>query len=183
MILNDKTINDIKNESGLLFDKAIDFTLLCNLIKQKTKRQIGETTLKRLFCYINDDRNTSEYTLNTIAIYLGYSSWNEYSTQQKTESEWGFNDDSLYVQALDPGTQIGIQYLNRKVIFVVKKVENNNVLEVISVENGSLQIGDVLKVHKIKKGAILEAESVERNSNIGNYKTNGEIRVIEIKQL
>jgi hypothetical protein len=180
MILNKRIIEDIKNESGLLFDKAGDFALLAGLVYKKTKRNIGVTTLKRLFCYINDDRKASEYTLNTIALYLGFSTWDEYTALQKIESDWGFEDESIYIQALDPGTQLTIKYLNRKVIFLVKELDGNNVLEVSAVENGSLQVGDILHVHKIKKGSILEAESVLRGTSHGNYKTNGEINFIEI---
>lgn len=80
MILNNKIIEDIKRESHLLFDKAGDFALLGSLIFEKTERTIGVNTLKRLFCYINDDRKSSDYTLNTIALYLGYSSWDEYAS-------------------------------------------------------------------------------------------------------
>lgn len=183
MILNDKAINEIKHESGLLFDKASDFSLLCSLINQKTNRNIGVTTLKRLFFYINDDRKASEYTLNTIAMYLGYSTWSEYTSVKKFESDWNFIDDSIYIQALDEGTEITIQYLNRTVRFIVKLLDGNNVLEVTSVENSSLMVGDILHVYKIKKGSVLEATSVLRGSTIGNYRTNGEIRLVRIKQL
>lgn len=180
MILSDKIIEEIKSESGLMFDKAGDFAILSSSIYAKTKRNIGVTTLKRLFCYINDERKASDYTLNTIALYLGYPSWTEYASARNLESEWGFDDESIYIQALDPGTHVTIQYLNRKVGFRVKEVGGNNVLEVISVVNGSLQIGDILHVHKIKKGTILEANSVIRGENKGNYRTHGEIQSIVI---
>ena len=70
MILNDTIIDDIKRKSGLMFDKAVDFGLLSSYIYKDTGRTIGVTTLKRLFNYINDERKTSEYTLNTIALYF-----------------------------------------------------------------------------------------------------------------
>lgn len=54
-----------------MFDKAVDFGLLSSYIYKDTGRTIGVTTLKRLFNYINDERKTSEYTLNTIALYMG----------------------------------------------------------------------------------------------------------------
>lgn len=85
----------------------------------------------------------------------------------------------MYIQALDPGTRIAIQYLNRKVVLEVREYDGNNVLDVVSVENGSLQVGDVLHIHRIKKGSILEAECVERGSYRGNYKTTGEVHVID----
>ena len=77
MILNNAIIEDVKEKSGLLFDKAGDFAILSSLIFKATGRSIGITTLKRLFYYINDDRKASEYTMNTIALYVGYKSWEE----------------------------------------------------------------------------------------------------------
>lgn len=63
MILNNAIIEDLKEKSGLLFDKAGDFSILSSLIFDETGRTIGATTLKRLFYYIKDDRKASEYTL------------------------------------------------------------------------------------------------------------------------
>lgn len=180
MILNGKIIEMIKEESGLLFDKAGDFPLLASLIFKKTKRNIGVTTLKRLFCYINDDRHASDYTLNTIALFVGYPNWKELTDTIRIDSEWGYNDDTVYIQAVDPGSKILVQYLNRKVCFDVQEEEGVNVLVVKSAENSSLQCGDVLHVHSIRLGAILEAENVVRGTSIGNYRTNGEIKSITI---
>ena len=86
MILNDLIIDDIKRKSGLLFDKAGDFGLLSTYVYKETGRTIGVTTLKRLFGYINDSRKTSEYTLNTMALYMGCPSWNAYTSFNKLDS-------------------------------------------------------------------------------------------------
>ena len=72
MTLNNIIIEKIKKRSKLLFDKAGDFDLLSMYVFNETGRTIGVTTLKRLFNYVDDDRKASDYTLNTIAIYLGY---------------------------------------------------------------------------------------------------------------
>lgn len=111
MILNNAIIEDLKGKSGLLFDKAGDFSILSSLIFDETGRTIGVTTLKRLFYYIKDDRKASEYTLNTIALYVGYKSWEEYSASKNLVSDWGFDDDTLYIHALELNTKITIQYL------------------------------------------------------------------------
>lgn len=47
MILNNAIIEDLKEKSGLLFDKAGDFSILSSLIFDETGRTIGATTLKR----------------------------------------------------------------------------------------------------------------------------------------
>ena len=110
MILNNAIIDDIKRNSGLLFDKAGDFGLLSTYIFKETGRTIGVTTLKRLFNYINDERKTSEFTLNTIALYVGYQSWEDYSIAKKLNSEWGYKDETIYISALEIGTRIKLQY-------------------------------------------------------------------------
>lgn len=182
MILNNAIIEDVKEKSGLLFDKAGDFGILSSLIFKATGRSIGITTLKRLFYYINDDRKASEYTMNTIALYVGYKSWDEYSASKNLDSEWGFADETIYVHALEEGTNISIQYLDRKVNFSVVNHEGENHLKVVSCENSSLKDGDLLFVYRIRKGEILEAEKVIRGNMIGNYKTHGEVMSVEISE-
>lgn len=59
-------------------------------------------------------------------------------------------------------------------------IEERNALKVISSVNSSLRAMDVLFVYRIKKGCVLEAEKVLRGLDIGNYRTNGEIKAIEI---
>ena len=91
-----------------MFDKAGDFSILSSLIFKETGRNIGVTTLKRLFHYIQDDRKASEYTLNTIALYVGYKSWEEYSSAKNLVSDWGYNDETLYIHALERLFQVKI---------------------------------------------------------------------------
>lgn len=135
-----------------------------------------------MFGYINDDRNTNEYTLNTIAIFLGSDSWHDYLKLKRIDSEWDYNDDAIYVQRLDVGTKISVCYLNRKIQFVVEEIEGENVLVVISSENSSLQKGGIAYINKIEIGEILQAEKVIRGESSGTYKTNGKITSVEISK-
>lgn len=180
MILNKDIINAIKAKSGLLFDKVGDFSVLSSLIFKDTGRTIGISTLKRLFNYISDDHRTSEYTLNTVSLYLGYPSWRDYLATNNIDSEWNFNDDSVYIDDMDEKTSIQVKYLDRIVVFDVILLNNHKVLAVKESVNSSLQVDDILVIHKIKKGEILQAEKVIRNGECGNYKTNGEVCSLEI---
>ena len=132
--------------------------------------------------YIQDDRNANSYTLNTIAQYLGYETWDLYMSAKDIDSEWKFRDKSVYVSELGIGDEVSVKYLNRVVSFDVIEHEGRKVLKVISAENSSLEIGDILFVYRIKKGDILEAEKVIRKKSIGNYKTHGEIKSVEVKK-
>ena len=91
---------------------------------KETGRTIGVTTLKRLFNYIDDDRKASDYTLNTIALYLGYGDWEKLVHHINIDSIWGYEDETIYVHSLEIGTHIDVTYLDRKVSFVLfKKME------------------------------------------------------------
>lgn len=119
MTLNNIIIEKIKKRSKLLFDKAGDFDLLSMYVFNETGRTIGVTTLKRLFNYVDDDRKASDYTLNTIAIYLGYKDWRELIQQVNIDSVWEYEDETIYIHSLEVGTHIDFSYLNREVSFIV----------------------------------------------------------------
>ncbi len=181
MILNEEIIKQIKTKSGLLLEQAKDISVLADKIFADTGRNIGVTTLKRLFGTINDSRKTNEYTLNTIAMYLGYATWQKYTETNSIDSVWNFSEDETYhLQELAIGANVCVEYLNREVSFVVIQQDGINVLEVVSAKNSSLQKGDILYVHKISVGKILQADKVIRGKNIGNYKTNGEVFEVHV---
>ena len=168
----------LKERSGLTFDKAKDFEVLCSSIYKNTGRTIGITTMKRLIGYISDERNTNEYTLNTIAIYLGHSSWLEMSSILRIDSDWNYEDNTYYVDELPINAILNVKYLNRDVSFKVIDYKNRKMLEVVEAKNSSLKAGDILQIEHLKEGEILEAKSVVRGKDVGNYRTNGELTKI-----
>lgn len=181
MVLEESTIQEIKDKSGLEFNKVKDFVALSDIILKTTGRSIGVTTLKRLMGNITDTRKANPYTLDTIAQYLGHPSWNSYSDQAFNDSIWNYPDDSVYILSLKAGQTIELQYLNRKLKLIVVTHEGQNALKVVSAKNSSLRPGDILLVHHIRKGEVLEAEQVIRGSLMGNYKTHGAITAIQVK--
>ena len=175
MVFNSQIIEKLKEKSGLMFDKSKDFELLCDAIYQQTGRTIGLTTIKRLLGYISDDRNTNDYTLNTIGIYLGFPSWEALCATFRIDSVWNYEDDTYYIEDLKEGAHIRVKYLNRVVQFDIVLYHGVKVLLVKDIENSSLKLGALLFVDHIRKGEILEAKMVIRGETTGNYKTNGEI--------
>lgn len=170
----------IKDKSLLSFDKAKDFSILCSSIFEETKRNIGVTTIKRLLGYINDSRKTNEYTLNTIAIYLGYKTWDELCCSLRIDSDWNFMDEKIYVDDLDIGKEVIISYWNREVTFNVIEFQNKKALKVTKVLNSSLKEGDILLIQCLEIGKVLEAKEVYRDNLVGNYRTNSELSEIHI---
>ena len=178
MVFSNQIIEMLKERSGLSFDKAKDFEVLCSSIYKNTGRTIGITTMKRLIGYISDERNTNEYTLNTIAIYLGHSSWLEMSSTLRIDSDWNYEDNTYYVDELPINAILKVKYLNRDVSFKVIDYKNRKMLEVVEAKNSSLKAGDILQIEHLKEGEILEAKSVVRGKDVGNYRTNGELTKI-----
>ena len=177
MILSNIVIDDLKEKSGLLFDQAKDFDMLAKLILDVTQRSIGVTTLKRLMGYIDDDHRTNSYT---IALYLGFPTWDDYLLARSVDSIWGFQDSAVYVQELELNSEVIVKYMDRTVRFKVIDHEEKKALMVIEAANSSLQPNDILYIHKIEKGKRLEAEKVFRGDLIGNYKTSSELTAVEL---
>ena len=180
MLFNNQIIGMLKEHSGLSFDKSKDYELLCGAIYNETGRTIGITTMKRLMGYISDERNTNEYTLNTIAIYLGYPSWERLSATLRIDSDWNFEDDTYYIDDMETGMHIRVRYLNRTLVFEVIEFKGTRALKVIDAMNSSLKKDDILIINQLKKGEILEAKTVYRGNDKGNYRTNGELQEIDV---
>ena len=135
MILRNLVIDDLKDKSGLLFDQAKDFDMLTKLIMDVTQRSIGVTTLKRLMGYIDDDHRTNSYTLNTIALYLGFSTWDDYLLARSVDSIWGFQDSAVYIHELELDSEILVKYMDRTVKFKVVEHKEKKALMVIEAVN------------------------------------------------
>ena len=183
MILNNQILDMIKAKSGLSFDKAKDYDSLCDLIFTATNRTIGVNTIKRLMGYIIDDRKTNEYTLNTIANYLSFKSWEELCCSIRIDSDWDFDDPTMYVEDLPLDKVITVKYLNRSVTFKVVFFYNKKMLQVLESINSSLAKDDVLAVDSLRVGFVLEAKTVYRGEIRGNYRTNGELKEIIVNEV
>lgn len=176
MFLPAVTIVQIKEITGLSFDKASDFEALADMISAKTSNRLGVTTLKRLIGYISDDRATNKSTLNILAKFLGFTSWDRYWATVNLDSAWDEEDDAVWIQELPVGTTIEVSYLNRTVAFEAVIFNEKLALKVIKSINASLKEEDIAMISKIKKGERLEASKVIRGDYSGAYHTNGEVR-------
>lgn len=180
MVFSNKTIEQLKLKSGLSFDRASDFSKLATLISNETKCTIGITTLKRLFGYIDDSRETNKGTLNIIAQYIGYHSWEEYVSTMRIDSDWNLDSDTIWIACLSLGTVIKVGYLNRTVTFEVVNAEEGKALRVIDANNSSLHMNDIAYIDRLRKGEKLEARKVCRGTSLGSYRTNGEVKSIKV---
>ena len=77
---------ELENAYGQEILYAKDCLSLSISIHQKTKRNISVSTLKRLFGIIESPHHPSKYTLDTLAVYLNYESWDELVNRQRPKA-------------------------------------------------------------------------------------------------
>jgi len=118
--------------------------------------------------------------MNTISLYLGYSSWYDYLEKNDIDSDWNFTDKSIYINDMSEGTSIRVKYLDRIVLFQVIILENTKVLQVKESVNSSLRVNDILYIYKLKQGECIQSGKVIRDGKCGNYKTRGVVSFLEI---
>ncbi len=120
---NDKILQNLRRRVETVFGKRIliskDCTSLSLDIAKTTNRLISETTLKRIWELVNSPFSPSQYTLDTMAIYIGYQNWDEYFGNNHRNSE----DGSLIMweKIRSRATQISLQNIN-----AIKKRADNN---------------------------------------------------------
>jgi len=91
---DDKILITLRKNVEIVFGKKIllskDCTALALEISKATTRLISETTLKRVWNLVNSSFNPSQYTLDTMALYLGFQNWDLYIGINRNTTENGF---------------------------------------------------------------------------------------------
>jgi hypothetical protein len=127
---------DIQKKSNITVTTIRDVKYLKEELDAVTNRPLGFNTLRRLFGFL-DKTVPSLMTLNTLSIYLGFSSFSSYKNNQANYSEWYFQQSLLRMQKLKRiGNKeiniINIGLLDEKNIvflayFLSFQVEKNNI--------------------------------------------------------
>jgi len=112
---------DVQKKATIVVSNISDIKFLKEEIESETGIIIGFNTLRRLFGFL-DKTNPSVTTLNTLASYIGFSSYYKYRNHK-------FNYDVWYFQ----------QKLNR--IKLSNKISSN---DIISINNSLLSEGNIL---------------------------------------
>jgi hypothetical protein len=75
-------INLIKEDLLSMIGKKIQYGKDCNKLSKQifevTNRQVSSSTLKRFFGLIDSPFKPSKYTMDTLAVFLGFKDWNAY---------------------------------------------------------------------------------------------------------
>ncbi|MCC8408225.1 NACHT domain-containing protein [Mucilaginibacter sp. UR6-1] len=101
--------------AGITNITPCDCRIIAASIFNKTRHQLSETTLKRVFGFAHSKFNPSLYTIDVMATYCGYSSWAAFCESQQTNNTTN-NDpvwDTLKLRA-DKVTRFTLQALKNR---------------------------------------------------------------------
>ena len=122
-----------------------DLECLCIEIEKETKQKISLNTLKRLFGFIAGVSEPRLYTLDTIAIYLGYSNWDVYLLSLDKSGNSGFNSlQEIRIESLPVSSIVEFGYEPDRIVQV--RFEGQNSFNVILSKNSKLQENDLLEI-------------------------------------
>lgn len=146
-----------------------DCSILALDIEQVTHEHIGINTLKRLLGFIPDEREPRATTLNIIANYMGYESWDALiKTESPSNSDFKEATEGIDVSQLALGEKVQIEYFpNRR---VVMEYQGNFLFRVIHSENSKLHVNDILEVHHIISSyPLIVSEVIRAGKSLGLF--------------
>lgn len=169
MKLNTEIIKLLQSKSGLDLKSSRDCEKLSSLIMEQTQHRISPSTLKRLLGFYSDQHMPYPFTLEVLAGYLGYGSWDVLKeTLGKESSDFIELPIEVTSSRLDEGEVVRITYQpDRELLF--RHCQQNTFVVDASV-NSKLGVGDEVEIQRFVLGYPLFVASVKRGGeNLGSY--------------
>ena len=120
-----------------------DFVYLSGVIFERCGETISETTLKRIWGYIEGYDTTRFHTLSILARFVGYDDWDDFvkeNTADPNEQSEEIMQKCIYSKNLAVGDRIYFTWFPDRECLV--EYQENNVFKVIEAQNSKLQKGD-----------------------------------------
>lgn len=176
----------IERRLGRNISSPHDCSILMYDIKSVTGESVGLNTLKRMFGFIESNRDARLSTLDVMARYAGYRSWTEVMTAIGMDGDSGFedSDDEFYADELPVKAVVEFEYCPDRRVVLVHEDEDDKFVVTESV-NSKLRRNDVVFIRYFQLHYPLYVDNVIRDGKmLGKFaagKANGLTRV-EIMQ-
>ena len=153
-------IEQIKQNSGLNFANAKDFEVLSESFPANDR--LGVNTLKRLMGYAKTSIEPRKTTLDSIAHYLGCTSWETLMGLQPSDSDW--TEKAVSADEIREGASVEVQWLPDREITLHCIGENR--FRVTESRNGRLLVGDEVIIRHFRLDYPLEVAHIVRNGAV-----------------
>jgi hypothetical protein len=138
----------IEQKAGLRIRYSRDCDTLAEKIFSDCKCSISSSTLKRLFGFVKGEKEPRAYTLDILATYIGYQSWDELLLSFNVEGSRVAKEISeLNPSQLKPGEKFELSYKPNTII-AIEYVGKSKFI-VLAAKNSRLQTGDIFKASVI----------------------------------
>ncbi len=120
-----------------------DFVYLSGVIFERCGETISETTLKRIWGYIEGYDTTRFHTLSILAKFVGYNDWDDFvneNTNDPNEQSEEIMQKCIYTKNLKPGERIYFTWTPDRECLV--EFLGDNSFKVIDAQNSKLQKND-----------------------------------------
>lgn len=143
--------------------KSKDFEHLSMLIYERTGNLLSSTTLKRIWGYLKEDTSTRRSTLDILAQYCGWDTYEEFLSGNTPEIESGFIDVKVLnaIGDLRAGNIVKLMWLPASICEI--KYLGDSQWEVLRSEGTRLVPGDTFRCSFIMSGEPLFLENVVHN--------------------
>ncbi len=172
----------IETKLGRTIRYHSDLEYLCIEIEKQAKQKIGLNTLKRLFGFIHGNSEPRLYTLDTIAIYLGYSNWDVYLLSLEQSGNSGFNSlQEINTNLLPIFSVVEFGYEPDRIVHV--RFEGQNHFKVVLAKNSKLHENDLLEMtHFVLNYPLLILNVIRDGKSLGRF-TAGKVGGLTILKL
>lgn len=142
--------------------------MLAKDITKRTSQYISVNTVKRLLGFLPYDKAHRLSTLNVIAQYLGYASWEDLTVALSGKNS-GFEDiPTQDAASLSEGAELMVSYAPDRRLRLIHHAGNS--FTVTASERSKLKAGDNIVVAQFTVGYPLFATSVIRDGNeLGSF--------------
>lgn len=168
MYLYENQLSNLRNDIEQKFSRQVktpaDFEALSEDIRQNTKQNISTSTLKRLWGYVKSKPSHHIYTLNVLAIYLGYGSWQDYSRNIAEESDF-LHSRQVLAQNLNSNDVVNFSWMPNRHCQAV--CQTDGTFRVTQAVNCKLKVGDTFKIVGFFVGEPLYVTELKHDNELG----------------
>lgn len=154
----------IKEKIEAKYGKRIRYSKDCDAlasdILHQTKQSISGSTVKRLFGFVKSTQEPRIYTLDVIAVYLGYGSFDELIGHLVNRPEAEKKLTELTSDKIDKGQKVKLQYDYGKELII--ECTDDLIFEVLNCTGKHLHAHDVISFGQIQLSYPLFFSEVKR---------------------
>ena len=169
MILNQKLISKLSQKIGQDVCTPAGATVLQLDMEMETGIPIGLNTVKRLVGVLNADGITPrKTTLNAIAYYLGYTSWEKLIEKESNISSFGGENPFVYMSDIKKNANVEVCWEpNRRIII---NHLGEGLYRVVESHNSKLMTDDLLSLKQLAVGfPFIASNVIRKDEKLGFY--------------